>query len=227
MRSKEFVQEIIKIPKSEYPGDESDIGHHDVYGLRGKPLDDGIKIYFKKPNYNDENVAVLAIPKYDRVIGSIEYSIEGNRKSLNIHGSAIDKSFRGQGIMTKAYKALMLHYKAPIATSGMQTIKAQKLWANLRRDPEIEVLGFVSLDRELFPKTDSRMIKRLKKANAVKSPYFVDSNIYVLPVKQLKSHILGFRKGSSFKLYGDGSGRVLGYDTGLIAYPKSLSQMFR
>lgn len=225
MRSKEFVQEIIKIPRSEYPGNESDIGYHDVDRIRGKPLDDGIKIYFKKPDFDDERVAVLAIPKYDRVIGSIKYSIEGRKKSLNVHGSAIDESFRGQGIMTKAYKALMLHHKAPIAQSGMQTIKAQKLWANLRRDPEIEVLGFIDLHHELYPNTDSRMIARLKKANAVKSRYFSDSNIYVLPVEQLKSRILGFRKGSSFSLYD--SGKVLGYNTGLLAYPKSLSRLFR
>jgi hypothetical protein len=231
MRSKEFVKEIVKIPRSQFLGDEGDLPL-DIPRSRAYPFDNEIKIYFTKniwrnTYYTDDFFAVLAIPKYDRVIGQINYEfdyLDTNLKIIKIDASVISEDYRGRGIMTKAYKALMLHHKLPIVAGNMQTVKAQRLWANLRRDSDIELMGYINFDREV---TEKRTLDALKRAGAVKPDQLKDNKIYILPLKYLKSNILSFRKKTSYRLYDYGDAIINRYTTGLIAYPKSMRQRFR
>ena len=224
MRSKEFVQEIVKIPRSELPGDEDDLAT-DIPRSKSYPFDNEIKIYFTK-YFSDQRV-VLAIPKYNRVIGNIDYRInylDENLKTIKIDTAVISKDYRGQGIMTKAYKALMLHHKLPMVAGSLQTVKAQNLWANLYRDSEIELMGYILFANEV---TNTRTLTALKRVGAFKPKYFKDTTIYLLPVKKLKSNILSFPKKTSYRLYDRGDDIISGYTTGLIAYPKSMRSKFK
>jgi predicted GNAT family acetyltransferase len=181
-----------------------------------KPLKPKFRIAILPAKHRHDGGYVYVITDEGEVVSYVSYSIAPDH--LSISDVYVLKKARGNNLAVEMYKRLMKQYKKPLVSDVLQTRKGQRLWSNLYADPEINVMGLVSIQKAY---TDA-LKPELEKLGA---EYYKNIDhywdTYLVPVKQLASlKRLQFKKRNQIiKLY-DPSNYEPRVDTTLIAFLK-------
>lgn len=222
--STEPINEITPFPPEDDPNDVIPgidtsflgSGKRQAIAAASTPLKPGFRIAILPAKHRHDGGYVYVITDKDEVVAYVSYSITPDR--LSISDVYVLKKARGNNLAVEMYKRLMKQYKKPLMSDVLQTPKGQRLWSKLYADPEINVMGLVSIQKAY---TDA-FKPELEKLGA---EYYKNIDhawdTYLVPVKQLASlKRLQFKKRNQIiKLY-DPSNYEPRIDTTLIAFLK-------
>lgn len=155
MRAKDLVQEIQRIPSSEYVGgrDYMPFGNPGkmVKRLPGKsgflysytPGGGPIKIWDPKGVKREDSPY---IDKLGRLVGMLqlyrhEFPIPN---AVEVGTINVDEDYRNMGIAKALYGIVLTILKCPLIAGDMQTPGGRKNWVSLSKIPGVEIKGYVS-----------------------------------------------------------------------------------
>lgn len=168
-----------------------------------EPFNDDLNFSVYRPPHkrydskSDERILYLS-NKNKKFVGYCNFSIY--KEYIKINDVMIFKSYKGRNLAVKMYKLLMNKFNKPIQSDFLQTPNGQRLWYKLSQDDEVDVFGYVDINKNLVK--DYR--KSLQKIQAEFYKELKDDLTYryLFPVRKLDTiKRLSTLANSDLKLY--------------------------
>jgi GNAT superfamily N-acetyltransferase len=176
------------------------------------------KIYYSILPYNG---ATLYLTIGKNLIGYIThgYPVLFPTPAVKVGAITVDEDWRGMGLGQLLYQLLFYHYKAPLLADDTHTPSGKRMWAELSKAPNVQVMGYVRL-----PDRDINAERKLQYDDGIMRVYSPISDPLInkwmklggeyLGKDSLKNHYLGFPvkrwgnelkalMGKTIKLYHD------------------------
>jgi len=170
MKAKEFISEIVKIPKGEFtPGKSHMQKYNPDLDRDAKPLPGGSGLkYVVDKDGNTLSIYILdpsAFLGSGDLVGQItlgRFPQFPVKNAWQVESAVVDPAYRGQGIGKSMYGVILSILKLTLIAGGDQTEGGRRSWVSLANIPGVVIRGYVPVSDSYFSDNDSDDLQKKK-----------------------------------------------------------------